>query len=104
MGQIAQIAEHARILHSGLLARLVTLIVGVWADQREDALEQRRGKSCTAVHGACWRQWIKGWVEPKGGIIIAVDALGFLLLPTEPLHPDSFSWNVWMLRDTALIW
>jgi hypothetical protein len=87
MGQIPQITQHARILHGRLLTRLVALIAGVRADKGENALKQRRGQTCNAVDGG-GRRRVKGRVEPKGGIVRAVDALGFLLFP-EPLHPVS---------------
>lgn len=69
MCEVAQVAEHARVLQGALLARLVRLILGVRADKGEDALNQGAGQ----VEQPVGRR--KGWRVRLGeGALMAIVA------------------------------
>lgn len=83
MGQIPQVAEHARVFDGRLLTALVGLVYSVWTDKGEYALKNCRRESSRGVAGRR-SKLLRGNTERgrgEGAIGLAV-----LLLAPEPLH------------------
>lgn len=86
MCQIPQVAEHAGVLDGALLARLVALILGVWADKGKDSLqngsrqlEPRREHLVPTVAAVPVPIAVLALVSREGRFVLPRGAVGWVL-------------------------